>query len=101
MFIDPMQRIDSIESLNKVTPQKTGANIADIPFVGLFQNAVQNVIATETDSAQKMELLATGEIDDLHTIGIAAAKAQLSVELMVQMRNRLMDAYSEIMRMSV
>ena len=42
-----------------------------------------------------------GQTDDAHTEPIAAAKAQLSVELLVQLRNRALEAYNEIMRINL
>ena len=46
-------------------------------------------------------MLATGQTDDAHTEPIAAAKAQLSVELLVQLRNKALEAYNEIMRINL
>ena len=49
----------------------------------------------------KQYLLATGQIDDAHTVPIAAAEAQLSVDLLVQLRNKAVEAYNELMRISL
>lgn len=45
--------------------------------------------------------LATGGDVELHEVMIAAEKASLGVELTMQIRNKLVDAYQEVMRMSV
>ncbi len=45
--------------------------------------------------------LATGQIDDAHTVPAAAAKAQLSVELLSALRNKALEAYTEIIRISI
>lgn len=61
-------------------------------------DAVSNSVgAADTASAQ----VATGSATDLHTMTIAATKAQLGVELTVAMRDKAVEAYQEIMRMSV
>ena len=39
-------------------------------------------------------MLATGQTDDPHTEPIAAAKAQLSLDLLIQLRNKALDAYN-------
>ena len=49
----------------------------------------------------KQYLLATGQIDDAHTIPIALSEAQLSVDLLVQLRNKAVEAYNELMRISL
>jgi flagellar hook-basal body complex protein FliE len=45
--------------------------------------------------------LATGQAQDLHTVALAVAQADLSFRLILELRNRLSEAYLEIMRMQV
>jgi flagellar hook-basal body complex protein FliE len=45
--------------------------------------------------------LSIGEMDDMHTMIINAAKADVALQTMVQLRNKFLDAYSEIMRTSL
>jgi flagellar hook-basal body complex protein FliE len=45
--------------------------------------------------------LATGEAQDLHTVTMAVAQADLSFRLILEMRNRLTEAYQEVSRMQV
>ena len=52
------------------------------------------------DKASSLELL-TGESDDLSGLLIDAQKAELSLQLALQIRNKVVDAYNELMRMSV
>jgi flagellar hook-basal body complex protein FliE len=44
-------------------------------------------------------LLSVGSLDDLHTLTIQTAKADLALETLVQLRNKALDAYNEIMKM--
>ncbi len=57
--------------------------------------------AVETDAADKAENmgLLTGDTENLHNTMISAEKADLALLLAVQIRNKVIDAYSEIMRM--
>jgi len=52
------------------------------------------------DKASSLELL-MGENDDLSGLLIDAQKAELSLNLALQIRNKVIDAYNEVMRMSV
>ncbi len=45
--------------------------------------------------------LATGEAQDLHTVSLAIAQAEVSFRLILEMRNRLSDALQEVTRMQV
>ncbi|WP_283607255.1 flagellar hook-basal body complex protein FliE [Faecalispora anaeroviscerum] len=98
MMITPIQPIKSLEALDQAT---TAVDKAQLPFQSLFQDAVNNV--KETDQAVQNEVykLATGQSDNLHNIVIASQKATMSVQLLVQLRNKALDAYNEVMRMSV
>ena len=71
---------------------------------GDFQKVLKSLI-TQVDShikeaEQKTEEFVLGKRHDLHEIMIASEKADLSFQFLVQIRNKLIEAYSEIMRMS-
>lgn len=62
--------------------------------------------ASETDEQIKeadtqMQKLAVGKSNDLQEVVMATEKADLSFKLLVQVRNKLLEAYQEIMRMQV
>lgn len=70
-------------------------------FRKIFENAVNDVEETEKNLVQQQYLLATGQVDDPHTVQIAASEAQLSTNMLVQLRNKTLDAYNELMRISL
>jgi len=76
-------------------------NSNELPFKEIFTTAIKNMQETETTSNNNSTLLALGDVDDLHTIGIDATKAYLAERLVVELRNRAMEAYSEIMRINM
>ena len=100
MFITPMTPLSEINGIGFV-PESSQAEAKGLPFKEIFSAAVQNMKETETISNNNTTLLALGDIDDLHTLGIDATKAYLAERLVVELRNRVMDAYSEIMRINL
>lgn len=98
-FITPMQ---SIGSLNGLSGQKqvTGAGGADL-FKNIFGGMIDDAKAAENNLAEKQYLLATGQIDDAHTVPVAAAEAQLSIDMLVQLRNKAVETYNELMRINI
>lgn len=52
-------------------------------------------------SDQLLQRLATGQVDNLHQVMIGLEEAKLSFQLLVQVRNKLLEAYQDIMRMQV
>jgi len=70
-----------------------------------FGNILSSTIQS-TNSAQKagdvaIEKLMTGEANHLHEIMIAVEEADISLRMLVQMRNKALSAYEEIMRMQI
>lgn len=101
MFISAMNRIDGTQKIGLDKATNTNESQVNIPFKNIFEDAVKNVVQTEQNVNSDTALLATGQSDDLHNLQIDITKAQLSLQMMVQLRNRAMDAYSEIMRMNL
>jgi len=70
-------------------------------FKSVLQSVIENVEQTEAATREDAYKLSIGEIDDLHTVMINAAKADIALQTMVQLRNKILDAYTEIMRINL
>lgn len=116
MIIDPIQPMQAMSAMSDLKPinkidgdQQSisgaagteQAQGAKIPFKSFFEEAIQDVISTDQQVSVDGQLLATGQSDNLHQYSIDIAKAQLSIDLLVEMRNKALDSYGELMRMSV
>ena len=97
MFIKPINQIDSVNQLNNVNKQENKSN----DFRNIFNEAINNVKETENILAKEQYLFATGQSQDKHSLGIAATRAQISVELLVTLRNKALESYNEIMRINM
>jgi len=99
MIMSQVGTIDSLKQINWGTASEAGNPTS--PFKDILQNAIDSV--NETDAKVKADELAvaTGRSDDLHTLMIDAAKANLALETLVQIRNKALDAYNEIMRITL
>ena len=53
------------------------------------------------EKTQLEYLMATGQLDNPALLTIATTKAELAVDLLVQLRSKVMDAYSELMRINL
>jgi len=68
-------------------------------FASAFANAVNQVESTQQDAkTAAMDLLAGGK-GDIHNVALASQRAELSMELFQQVRNKFVSAYQEIMKM--
>ena len=101
-----MSAIPPIDSPGRVAiPRLDDSNRAAGPGGPSFAEALRAAAApvAEAQSTADAELgkLMRGDAVDLHGLMIAGEKAQLSLQLMMQIRNKLIDAYREIMQMPV
>jgi flagellar hook-basal body complex protein FliE len=77
--------------------QPAGAKTGASGFQGGLDAVSKSIGASDIATAQ----VATGTATDLHAVSIAATKAQLGVSMTVALRDKAVEAYQEIMRMSV
>jgi flagellar hook-basal body complex protein FliE len=72
---------------------------------GLFQDALSSAIRTVEASGQEasasVERFLSGEGEEVHTAVLATERASLTFDLFLQMRNKVVSAYQEIMRMQM
>jgi flagellar hook-basal body complex protein FliE len=74
---------------------------ASSSFSSMLSQMVNDVNSKQSVSAQAVSALQSGQSVPLHQAVIAMEEANVSFQLMVEVRNRLLDAYQEIMRMQV
>ena len=73
----------------------------DVSFGNVLKDAISTVNELQHQSNTEIQKLMTGETQDLHTTLIAVQKADLSFQMMMQVRNKIVMAYQEIMRTQV
>lgn len=88
-----LQGIEKIGSVNNETEKQ---NFSDI-----FNQALSDAKDTDSTITQTNVDLLTGENDSIHQAMIDAEKAKLALNLAIQVRNKVIDAYNEVMRMQV
>ena len=70
-------------------------------FKESLAQTVREIDGLQKEANQAIETMAAGEPKDVHEVMIAMEKAGISLRLMVQVRNKIMTAYEEIMRLQV
>ena len=80
-----------------VAPGEGGAK----SFADTLKEAVSSVNAAQKESDVKMQELATGKTHNIHDVMLSAEKADISLRLMTQVRNKIIEAYQEVMKMQV
>src|SRR5258708_7206703 len=67
-------------------------------FNDVLKDFVSQVDQTQQQYDQAIDAVQRGETDNLHRVMLAQGQAQLSLKLAVEVRNKLVDAYKEVMR---
>ncbi|MBY6036097.1 flagellar hook-basal body complex protein FliE [Fictibacillus nanhaiensis] len=94
--------IGALQSLNSITPtSKTTPFEAQESFKNYLQGAIENLNETQTQSNHATQALMNGNMDDLHQVMITAEKASVTLQTTLEIRNKVVEAYQEIMRMQV
>lgn len=78
-----------------------GSAEAGTPFQGFLGKMIGEVSAKQASAGAAMNAVITGGSMPLHQAMIAAEEASISFQLMVEVRNRLLESYQELMRMQV
>ncbi|KYH29739.1 MULTISPECIES: flagellar hook-basal body complex protein FliE [Clostridium] len=87
------------EAKNKNT-ENIGEN-ASLSFVETLKNKLEEVNEKQLEAEKTTEQFIKGEDVDVHEVMIKTEEAKLSLQLAVQVRNKLLEAYQEINRMQV
>ena len=70
-------------------------------FGSVLQDAIKKVGEFNDNASKSVESFLSGEGDDLHKTIMATQRADLAMELFLQVRNKVVQAYQEVMRMQI
>jgi len=103
--------VDKIASLGLpreiAFPQKENKNLTvgdtdtKKTFADTMKEFVQDVDKMQKVADYQVERYATGDLKDIHEVMIAAEQANLSFQLLMEIRNKVIESYRELMRMQM
>jgi len=92
----------SLKSLLPLSPGKTAKSDANgLSFRKILKESIEEVNRLQNQADISIEQLVAGNTKNLHETMIALEKADISFRLMMEVRNKIIEAYHEIMRMQV
>lgn len=94
-------RIDPTGATGAVTPQDQKGEVKDASFGDQLRELLYSVNDMQASSDEKVSEVITGESEDLHNAMIALEEANVSFQLMLEIRNKMLEAYQEINRMNI
>lgn len=108
-MISPIESMGIVNTIQGITPPSwseqgqrvEGTSAGGSAFASIFKSAIQDVRDTDAEFVQAQYLLATGQLDNPAQVNLAAYKNEIAVDLLIQLRNKALDAYSELRNMSI
>ena len=94
-----INQISGADSLTKNLSNNTKSD--NTSFGDILKDAINITNQNEQEDVAQTEGLLSGDVNDLHTSMIAMEKADISLQFTMQIRNKILDAYNEVMRMQV
>jgi flagellar hook-basal body complex protein FliE len=98
MDINPINPIVTSKIEQKVGSPEQKSGVGFKETVNKFVNDVNDL---QLKAGESIESFAGGEVENVHEVMIAMTKAEVSFKFMMETRNKLIDAYKEIMEMQV
>jgi len=93
-----------ISAITPISPdiiRPAGESAAGGGFKDAFNSAVQTVNAYNQEASDSIQRFLSGDGEELHRTVMATQRAELSLDLFLQVRNKVVSAYQEIMRMQM
>ncbi|MHB8170482.1 MAG: flagellar hook-basal body complex protein FliE [Thermincolia bacterium] len=73
----------------------------EVDFGEMLKKAINDVNTLQQQSREAKVKLVTGDVEDIHSVMIAGAKASVAMQFTLQVRNKVIESYQEIMRMQI
>ncbi len=70
-------------------------------FASVLADAISKVQSFQWNAQQSVNRFLNGEGEEIHKVALASEQADLSFQLFVQVRNKVVSAYQEVMRMQI
>lgn len=100
--------VNNISQVRQLMPNDLGlsgineeSRTPDVSFGEYLNSALMKVTELENEASRLKEDFALGKTDNIPEVLIAGEKASVALQFTMQVRNKILDAYSEIMRMQI
>src|SRR5882724_4452184 len=95
--------ISAISSLSQIKTEVAASAVSDggNSFKNILNSAIGEVEGARSDAAKSVEHFLSGSGEDLHSTILATQRAELEFQMLMQVRNKVVSAYQEIMKMQM
>ena len=92
--ISPLSLVDGVQGIQSNSEQGSD-------FFSILQDALGEVNTKQQEADTALGEIATGQVKDLHQAAIAIDKAEISMKVMLEVRNKALNAYKELSKTQI
>ena len=96
-----IEQIGAISAIQDIGMLDKPVRPAQADFADFLGDQLQQTNSLINEAEHQVQLLATGQTDNLHRVMLALSEAKTEFELTVQVRNKLLEGFQEVMRMQI
>jgi flagellar hook-basal body complex protein FliE len=96
----PILPVSSVALPDAIGPAAAGSSSGGA-FQDVLTSAIQRVESMGSDASTSVQKFLAGEGEELHTAVLASQRAELGFDMFLQVRNKVVGAYQEIMKMQM
>ncbi len=100
MAINSINSLSTVLNSTSLKKDNDKENISS-SFDTILKSSIDEVNNLQKNAQKAMTDIATGEVKDLHQAAIAIDKAEISMKMMLEIRNKALNAYKEILRTQI
>jgi len=93
-----LNKVSGLSTADFLGKAKGASSTTGEGFANALKQSLEDVNKMQEAGEKAMSDLATGQVKDLHQAALAIDKAEISMKLMLEVRNKALNAYKEISR---
>ena len=98
--ISGISQIQNIQQLADISKNNLNQTLKT-QFNEVFDNLIKNMVEAEINTENSLNMLASGDIASISKAIVGLAETDLTIKFTMEVRNKLVDAYKEMMQMQV
>ena len=99
---DPrLSAINQLTSVGQTIPTPRGGNVSGVSFNDTLKNYINEANDLQLNADRDIQRMIAGEEIDAHEVMTAVEKANMSFEMVMEIRNKMLEAYREVMKTSM
>lgn len=95
-----LSEVQKRDSGNVSAPASAEKDQGQVSFEEMLTSSMKQVNALQLESDEMVQRLATGDVEDISEVVLASSRAEVALRLFMELRNKFLDAYQQLSRMS-